>query len=401
LPHSSSRALSSTNDLRASRGRRLAIAITGFVLVIMLIVQLPPVRTVLITASLVPQMLDLGFAPLSAVTQEPTRETVTYGTPADRMDVYLPAGAKPGAKLPAVVLALGVHPAPIDDPSIVKLASAIARAGVVVGVPDSTALRELRVTPQEPAHLADAALALANRPEVDGTRIGLAGFSAGASMALDAAADPRLAGHLDFVSSFGAYADAERLLVDVASRTTLNPDGTVAPWQPDPGIRHDVLELAIQALPDDGQRDLLRNTLQPVVDSPDGQHVIVDLAQPFEGDAQHVFDLFTATDRSGALAAAYALSPELRAQLAGISPVTYASQVNVPVYLLHGVTDTAIPVAHAALLQSALGSRVQRLTEFGRFGHGQPGANGLTLDDAGDIMQLALYLRDVVAAATE
>ena len=63
------------------------------------------------------------------------------------MDVYLPAGARPGAGLPAVVLALGVHPAPIDDPRIVKIATAIARAGVVVGVPDSTALRELRVTP--------------------------------------------------------------------------------------------------------------------------------------------------------------------------------------------------------------------------------------------------------------
>ena len=68
-------------------------------------------------------------------------------------------------------------------------------------------------------------------------------------MALDAAADPRLAGHLDFVSSFGGYADARRLLVDVASRTTLNEDGTVSPWQPDPGIRHDVLELASRHCP--------------------------------------------------------------------------------------------------------------------------------------------------------
>ncbi len=368
----------------------------------LLVAQLPPVRTTLITAALVPEMLDMGASPLAVLTDEPRRETVTYGTPADRMDVYLPAHSRPGSRLPAVVLALGVHPAPIDDPSIVRLASTIARAGVVVGVPDSTALRELRVTPQEPGHLADAALALADRPEVNGERVGLAGFSAGASIALDAAADPRLIGHLDFVSSFGGYADADRLLVDVASRTTLNEDGTVADWQPDVGIRHDVLELALQALPDDGQRDALRTVLESVVASDDpGRFSGIDRAQQFSGDAAHVFELFTARDRPTSQAAVDALSPGLRAQLAGISPTTYADRVAVPVFLLHGVTDTAIPVVHAALLRDALDGRVQRLTEFGRFGHGQPGANGLSADDAGDIVQLALYLRDVVAAATE
>ena len=401
MPHSSSPALSNSSELKASRGRRWATAAIAIVLGALVIAQLPPVRTALITAALVPEMLDLGIAPLSAVTNAPTVESVTYGSPADRMDVYVPAGARPGSELPAVVLELGVHPAPIDDPRIVNIATAIARAGVVIGVPDSSALRELRVTPAEPGHLADAALALADRPEVDGSRVGLAGLSAGASMALDAAADPRLVGHLDFVSSFGGYADAQRLLVDVASRTTLNPDGTVSAWQPDPFIRHDVLELAIQALPDDGQRDALRAVLQPVVASDNPGQTPAEPAEPFMGDAARVFDLFTATDRAAAQAAVDALSPTLHAQLAGISPTTFADKIQVPVFLLHGVTDTAIPVAHAELLRDALGARVARLTEFGRFGHGQPGANGLSLDDAGDIMQLALYLRDVAAAATE
>lgn len=388
--------------LPGSRPRRWAIRLTAAALLALLIAQLPPVRTVLITAALVPEMLDIGVAPLSAVTSAPSRITTTYGSPGDRMDVYIPAGAKAGSRLPGVVLALGVHPAPIDDPRIVKLATAMARAGVVVGVPDSTALRELRVTPDEPPHLADAVLTLAGLPEVDPSRVGLAGFSAGASIALDAAADPRLDGHLAFVSSFGGYADAERLLVDVASRTTLNDDGSVAPWQPDPFIRHDVLELAIQALPEDGQRDLLRTSLAAAVENEDAQ-VARSLAgtEQFSGDAQHVFDLFTARDRPTAQAAVDALSADLRTQLAGISPTTYASRVDVPVYLLHGVTDTAIPFAHAALLRDALGLNVQRLTQFGRFGHAQPGSNGLSIDDAGDIAALSLYLRDVVAAATE
>jgi dienelactone hydrolase len=380
-----------------SSARRWAIVVTALFLVALLSANLAPIRTLLITANLVPQLF-VGGAGSSRV-DEPTRETVTYGSPADRMDVYVPAGARPGSGLPAVVLALGVHPLPIDDPTIVKLASAMARAGVVVGVPDSSALRQLRVTPAEPGHLADAALALADRPEVDGSRVGLAGFFAGASMALDAAADPRLQGHLQWVSSFGGYADADRLLVDVASRTTLNADGTVSPWLPDARIRGDILELVIQALPDDGQRDPLRRVLQPIV-ADDGPHYGPP-ANTFTGDAARVIELFTARDRGGAEKAVKGLSPELRAQLAGISPTTYADDIHVPVYLLHGVTDNAIPVAHAELLRQALGDRVARLTEFGRFGHGQPGAGGLSIDDANDVFALFLYLRDVVAAATE
>ena len=70
-------------------------------------------------------------------------------------------------------------------------------------------------------------------------------------------------------------------------------------------------------------------------------------------------------------------------------------------FILHGEPDTAIPVGHASTLAGAIGDEVVRVTRFGRFGHGQPGANGLGADDAGDIVALSVYLRDIVAAATE
>ena len=89
----------------------VAVALAG-----LLISQTPPVRTAAITAALVPQMLGLNVFPKGAADTDPRVETITYGTPADRMDVYLPVGAKAGDQLPAVVLALGVHPVPIDDP---------------------------------------------------------------------------------------------------------------------------------------------------------------------------------------------------------------------------------------------------------------------------------------------
>ncbi|HEY7600018.1 MAG TPA: hypothetical protein VH741_08830 [Candidatus Limnocylindrales bacterium] len=326
----------------------------------------PPVLTATRTSLLLAELVELPVRPLGLVTGEPRRVSTTYGTPADAMDVYLPADARPGAKLPAVVLALGVHPQPLDSPDIMRIASAIARVGVVVGVPDSAALRQLQLLPTEPAHLADAVLAIMDRPEVDRQRVGLAGFSAGASIALVAATDPRIANDLRYVSDFGGYADAELLLVDVASRSTVL-DGEVVGWVPDEGIRHDLQSLLGQA-----------------IDDP-------DLAARY----------FAGADRETALRTLRRLPPGLRADLRALSPLEVSDRIVAPVFLLHGDPDTAIPVSHSVMLDQALGDRVVRFTRFGQFGHGQPGEGGLGLSDVPDLWALLLHLHDIVAATTE
>jgi dienelactone hydrolase len=346
------------------------MAIALLMLALLAIPFWPPVRTAIYTSALVPELMGLDVRPLAATTREPTRTTITYGAPADRMDVYTPAGAIAGSQLPAVVLELGIHPQPVDSPQIVQIGEAISRLGVVVGIPDPESLRNMQVPPSEPGHLADAVLAIRGLPEVDQDRVGLAGFSAGASMALIAAADPRIADDLQFVSAFGGYADADTLLVDVATSTTLM-DGQVVPWEPDPGIRSDISTMLLSS-----------GRLGP-------------------GDAEAVQRLFAATDRQAAEAAIADFGPDLKANLQGISPLAFADGVRTRVYLLHGAPDTAIPVAHAALLAEGLGDRVARFTEFGEFGHGQPGQAGLGPEDAGDIFGLYLYLRDIVAATLE
>ena len=380
--------------------RRPAALLAALIAAVLVLPWLPPVRTAVLTVALVPELLGTPIRPLS-VLPEPRLITTTYGTPADRLDVYLPAGAAPGSRLPAVVLELGVHPEPIDHPDIVGVATAIGRLGVVVGVPDSNALRNLQITPAEPAHLVDALLTIATRPEVDPARVGLAGFSAGASIALVAAADPRIADSLPWISAFGGYADAELLLVDVASRTTLS-DGQAVAWRPDPGIRRDVLELSLATLGTAAERDRLRQLLSPIVAADDPPHGPSDDALvQLSGDARAMYLLFTAADRASAEQAIATLSRLLRQQLAGISPLTVADGIRAPVFLLHGQPDTAIPVAHAGLLARAIGPEVARLTVFGQFGHAQPGQGGLDIDDAGDVWELSLYLRDIVAAALE
>ena len=381
--------------------RRLAAIVVAAILLATLLSRLPPVRTIALTASLVPEMLGVDIAGTRDPASEPQVTTTTYGSPSDRMDVWMPSHAGPGSASPAVVLALGVHPQPIDHPDITRIARAISRLGVAVGIPDSAALRELRVTPTEPSHLADAVLVLRQWPGVQAARVGLAGFSAGASISLVAAADERIADGLRFVSAFGGYARADLLLVDVATRTAVS-GATARPWQPDVGIRADVLELLIETIQDVPGREHLHELLDGVVasDAPPTGPRPEDIDELF-GDEKQIYLLFTATTRVQAESAIAGFSDQLRAELAAISPLGFVDRLRAPVFLLHGEPDTAIPVEHADRLAGALGDRVGRYTRFGSFGHEQPGVSGLSAADAGDIWELSLYLRDIVAAATE
>lgn len=393
---------------QSPRRGRGCIARFVVLLVVLLVVYLvgllllPPVQTASRTLALVPELIGLPVRPLSLVTPEPQRITTSYATPADRLDVYLPAGTHADGSLPAVVLVLGVHPEPIDHPDIVRVASAISRLGVVVGVPESTALGETRITPEEPARLVDAALVLAAMREVDSGRIGLAGFSAGASLALIAAADPRLAEELRFVSNFGGYADAAVLLVDVATRT-MELDGQVLPWPADARVRGDVLNIFLEALEPAEDRERLRAVLELVVaaaEPPRGPQPAIEAR--FSGDALVGYRLFTADDRASAEAALGGASERLRAQLRAISPLSFAGDIVATVFTMHGEGDSAIPISHAVLLTQALPPEAAgRFTRFGRFAHDQPGRGGLSLDDVPDIWHLTLHLHDIVATLTE
>lgn len=381
--------------------RRVGAVILALIILLLPLPYTAPVRTSVLTGALLVELLDLPVRPLSDSVPEPIRVTTTYGQPADRLDVYVPVGADARSRLPGVVLALGVHPQPIDHPDISRVAMAISRLGVVVGVPDSTPLRNLEVTPAEPAHLADAVLALRGWSSVDSGRVGLAGFSAGASIALIAAVDERIADQLLFVSAFGGYADAELLLVDVATRTAI-VDGSERPWHPDPGIRGDVLALTLATLSSTDARDDLRARIAPFVEAdaaPRGPRD-EDLAH-LHGDARAIYLLLSASGREQAQSAIAGFSAELRARLVGISPLDFVERVRAPVFLLHGEPDTAISVGHAALLAERIGDRVARFTRLGEFGHGDPTQQGLGPDDMTDVWELYLYLRDIVAATIE
>jgi pimeloyl-ACP methyl ester carboxylesterase len=372
----------------------IGAAVLAFVLV-------QPFRGAVQTAVLVPELLGAGPRLLSATQPEPERLVLAYDERGDRMDVYRPRGSsEDGGQHPAALLVLGVSPAPLDDPRVIRVGTALARFGLIVGIPSSQELIESRVAADEPARVVAAFRALLSQPGVDPDRTGILGFSVGGSLSLIAAADPRIADRVAYLNSFGAYADAATLLVDVATRTVVR-DGAVEGWAPGDLTRRVFLGLLLDGVPAGPERDAIEAATGPLIlgDGPTPESYDPAIAELLSGDAAAAYRLATSADRATAHAAVAALSPERRALLAAISPAGQLEGLRTPVFLMHDEADTAIPFAHLAPLAEAVPpDTLRRVTAFRLFDHVEVG-EGIGLEAAPELMKLLGHVSEVLGLA--
>ncbi len=357
-----------------------------------------PFRVAVQTLALVPELLNAGPQPLSALSPEPTRVSTTYGgSRPDRIDIYVPGGTRTGTRHPALVLVLGVNRVPLDDPRVVRFASSVARLGLVVAAPESTAMKSGRIGREEPSRLVEAFELVANRPEVDQTRVGIAGFSVGGSIALIAAADARIADRVAYVNAFGAYASASRLLVDIATHTVL-AGGESRPWEPGEMTKRVFLTLLVGLVAQAPTAEELSRRLAPFILDPKSTPAPYDaaFAARLPPDALAVYRLATARDRGAAEAAIAALPVSTRQLLAAISPTTFADELRAPVFLMHDEADDAIPFAHLEPLAAAVPPpHLRRTTSFRLFDHVEPGT-GIGVTELPEIWKLFWHLQDVL-----
>jgi len=369
-----------------------------------------PFRIAVLTVAVVPELLDTGPKVLSALIPRPERVTVTYGDALDFMDIYLPAAGNtsdndrasaPTPRYPAVVLVLGVNPVPRDHPAVVRTAEALARLGLAVAVPESAAMRAREIRPAEPGRLVEAFEALAARPEINPGRIGFAGFSVGGSVALMAAADPRIADRLAYVNAFGAYADPATFLADIVTRS-MTVGGRPVPWQPGELTRTTYLQLVLGFLDDPALRAAINARLEPffVGEEPPARPVFdPTFAGTLRGDALVIYELSTAPNRPTAQAALDRLSAPAQASLRALSPVAVAAALRAPIYLMHDEADDAIPYSHLARLVDAVPPGVlERSTLFALFDHVQP-RHGIDPAALPEIWKLAAHLEAVMERA--
>ena len=307
---------------RARNSRRLYVAQATIVIIVAALVLWRPATTTLHTAAFVGEMLPGPVKVQRLLTPEPHRMTTTFlqhdGTLDEAEGFVIPDGKKRAA----VLIFLGATPHGTDDPEVVKLGWALARTGLVVMFYWSETMGlEARLAADEVANVVAAFEHLARQPYVDPGRIGLAGFSVGASYAMVAAADPRISGDIAFINSFGGYYDAANLLVQIAAGRTL--DGSIeTPWEVD--------ELA---------EKVFTNTISASAASDAGDAFLAGADSVTE--ARRLFD---------------ALPAGFRSDVDAVSPSRYVDDWNSGTVLriMHDRGDAVIPVGESRRLVAAL-----------------------------------------------
>jgi pimeloyl-ACP methyl ester carboxylesterase len=258
-----------------------------------------------------------------------------------RYRMYIPVDA---AHPPGLVLLHGIHRAGIDEPRLINFGRTLAGAGIEVITPELADLADYRVSPRTIDTIGQAAHALCAK--MNQPRVGVAGVSFAGGLALLAADRPEYGANIGLVLAVGAHDDMARVAHFFAANMIEKPDGSSVTFQ---AHEYGVLVLAYSHLEDFfSPRDvpLARDALH---------------AQLWEqGDAQQKVDLLSPSGRQtfdkllhhrDLLQQTFFREIELhRDEMEAVSPHSHISDLRVPVYLLHGTTDSVIPASETLWL---------------------------------------------------
>lgn len=350
-------------------GRGLARVLLAALLVVGVAMTLVPQgRGALRAAMLLPALISASQPLPLTVNGDDVRHTATT-VPSQGgtvyLDVYEPAAATPptpGAR-EGVVIIPGVGDER-REPQLINLVEAMARSGIVAMLMTTPTLISYALAPVDADAVAQAVLRLQRWPGVGANRVGILGFSAGGALASLAAAQPRMHGHIAFLTFFGGYFHAESLLTDVGRRA-LTADGKTQPWKPD-NVPLLVLANTIAATVPAQEASVLTAAFSNGV-SP----LSADQLAQLSPSTQAAYHLLAGDQPDQAAANVAALSPAMHQLLAALSPSSVVQDLATPVYLLHDQSDPFVPFTESRDFDAALNrlGAPHQFVEFSIFQH--------------------------------
>jgi len=332
-----------------------------------------PVQTALTTALLIPEAIpDVPVRPLLAFTDEPATEHVRYPYQGGEAEgqLFLPANE---GRYGAAILFLGINP-DLENPHMLRISQALARAGIVALVPTPVELIHGRINYGEVDALVGAFNFLQANPKVDPERVGIVGFSVGSSIALVAAADPRISDQIRFVNAFGGYFSAETLFIAMTTRQ-IEVGGQPQTWEPHHDAQVWFAQQFINNVEDDRSRALLEKAFVS-----GGALSVAEIAS-LSINGRAVYAALINRDPRVAAQVYQALPQSLREAFNRLSPQSILDRLKTNVYVMHDRSDTYIPFTESRRLVRALaGYPHLTYTEFSLFQHVEPTKN-LPLQD--------------------
>lgn len=300
------------------------------------------------TAVLLLDVLEVpGLRSLShVVSPRPQAETVSIdGVPSD---IVRPAGEGP---FPAWIFVNGAHPERRREPIVQRMAQGLARAGFLVVVPDLPGLGEGEITRRTAEAAASVVRWVAQRRDVKGGKVALAGASTGAGIALLTAARADVGSRVSVVAAVVPFASLERMLC--LATTGAYPDAD--------GFQH----YAVTEL----HRDIAARSLTAALGDAEGRDETALSALRNNDDPARFAELFEA------------LPAEVVSVVRDLSPETWMSAVQAPVEILAPPHDPYFPLREARCLASGIARG--RLTVTSMLDHTRPGLSGVRPADAG------------------
>ena len=266
-----------------------------------------------------------------------TEESATAATPQGtlRYRLFVPTDV---SHPPGIILLHGIHRAGIDEPRLINFGRVLAGAGIEVMTPELQDLADYRVTTATIETIGDAAVLLAGK--LGRPKVGILGLSFGGGLALLAATRPEFSDKIGFVVAVGAHDDMSRVARFFAANMIEKPDGSAVSLKAheygalilayshpedffpakDVPVATQALKLWIWERPAESMK-----TAEAL--SAAGKQEL-DLLLHHRGDLEQTF--LREVDRH-------------QGEMQAVSPHSRLSQLRVPVFLLHGATDTIIP----------------------------------------------------------
>jgi dipeptidyl aminopeptidase/acylaminoacyl peptidase len=268
----------------------------------------------------------------------------------------------------------------------VRLAKSVARAGLVVMLPELEHLLADEMVPEEIDEVVAAFQYLRAQPFVEPERTGIIGFSVGAGVGLVAASDPRISEDVALFGSFGGYYDLYDVIT-AANTETITNDGHQTRWEPaDKTLR------------------VLRRSLIYYVDEPQDRDVLTRIFLEDDDSARReldglstesraIFDILDNHDPARSAELFAALPPDDQAILRRLSPSAALDGLRAELIVMHDRHDRYIPYVESRRLAEAARARVDvHYAEMDIFRHVDPGVPTNPLTFLADLIELVFQV---------
>jgi pimeloyl-ACP methyl ester carboxylesterase len=262
--------------------------------------------------------------------------------------VVRPDGSGPW---PAVVFVNGATRRGRHHPHVQRLARGLARAGYLAVVPDVPGLRRGEITVRTAERTIAVVRAVSAGPEVRKGRVALFGVSVGATLALLAAEEPRLAGRISVVAGIAPYTSLAEV-IRIATTGFYRSDGRLFPYRAESFLALVTARSLAAALPRGRDRARLLTRLRAVDDDAPAPLGILRARWTSElGRRARMVVMLLQNRDPRRFDRLYARLPRsFRARMRRLSPIIAVRRLEAPIEIASAPRDKYFPLSESRAL---------------------------------------------------